>query len=180
MVSAQEILEFWFNELTAQVRFKKSSKIDSKMRERFSAVLQKAFKAELFSWRQSPQGRLAEILLLDQFTRNIYRDTPESFAGDSIALVLAQEAVSIGADQKLPPEKRAFIYMPYMHSESVAIQDTAKTLFSQAGLESNLEFEQKHRKIIERFGRYPHRNAVLGRPSTPEEVEFLKQPGSSF
>ena len=118
--------------------------------------------------------------MLDQFSRNIYRDDARSFASDTLALALAQEAVASGADQSLSAVERSFLYMPYMHSESAAIHIVAMQLFDQPGLESNLEFEKRHKAIIDRFGRYPHRNAVLGRASTPEEVEFLKQPGSSF
>ena len=125
-------------------------------------------------------GRLAEIIVLDQFSRNIYRDRPLAFAYDATALVLAQEAVRVGADQQVDFEKRSFFYMPYMHSESPIIHNRAVELFSQPGAEFNYEFELKHKAIIDRFGRYPHRNAILGRESTPEEIEFLGQPGSSF
>jgi len=118
--------------------------------------------------------------VLDQFSRNIYRDTPLAFAYDLTALVLAQEAVHVGADSKVEFEKRSFIYMPFMHSESSIVHETAVELFSQPGAEFNYEFELKHKAIIDRFGRYPHRNATLGRESTLEEIEFLKQPGSSF
>ncbi len=114
----------------------------------------------------------------------MYRDTPQAFAGDTLALALAQEAHRIGADKELakelPKEQRVFLYMPWMHSESRHIHITAELLFSQLGLADNLRFERRHRQIIDRFGRYPHRNAILGRASTPEELEFLAQPGSSF
>lgn len=111
---------------------------------------------------------------------NIYRDRPEAFAQDALALVLAQEAVRQGADQVLEPQARAFLYMPYMHSESAVIHQQALTLFDQPGLENNLTFEIRHWEIIERFGRYPHRNDILGRESTDEERKFLQEPGSSF
>ena len=130
--------------------------------------------------RASPEGQLAEILVLDQFSRNMFRDDSRAFAQDVLALVLAQEAVRSGADQSLSPTERAFLYMPYMHSESAAIHVEAVRLFDQPGLKGNLEFEHRHKAIIDRFGRYPHRNAVLGRDSTAEEREFLKQPGSGF
>ena len=112
--------------------------------------------------------------------RNIHRDTPLAFARDPVALVLAQEAVASGIDHRLEVPWRAFLYMPWMHSESLAIHDEALGLFDQPGLEEQLHFEHRHRDIILRFGRYPHRNAILGRPSTPEELAFLDQPGSSF
>ena len=118
--------------------------------------------------------------MLDQFSRNIWRDTPRAFASDGMALVLAQEAVAECADQQLPVKWRAFLYMPFMHSESLRMHEQAMKLFSAPGLEDNLRFEQRHRDIIERFGRYPHRNAILGRPSTAEEAAFLRTKGSSF
>ena len=123
---------------------------------------------------------MAEILVLDQFSRNVYRDTARAFAQDALALALAQELVASGQDRSLPTAQRVFAYMPYMHSESAAIHAQAMVLFDQPGLENALDFERRHRDIIERFGRYPHRNAVLGRASTPQETEFLTQPGSSF
>lgn len=136
---------------------------------------------ELYGWRKTAHGRLAEIIVLDQFSRNMYRDQPQSFAADPMALVLAQEAVFLGADKKLKtPQEQAFLYMPYMHSESEIIHEVALDLFSQPGLENNYAFELKHKEIIDRFGRYPHRNDILGRQSTAEELAFLKEPGSSF
>jgi len=125
-----------------------------------------------------PEGRLAEILVLDQFSRHIHRDTPGAFAQDPMALALAQEAVALGIDQDLEKSRRHFLYMPYMHSESLVIHDRALELFEALGVA--VDFEIRHRDIIERFGRYPHRNETLGRKSTAEEIEFLKQPGSSF
>ncbi|UXZ55321.1 DUF924 domain-containing protein [Halomonas sp. 7T] len=177
---AQDVLAFWFQELTPAQWFKKDPKMDQQIVERFSNVVSKAAACECFEWRRSARGRLAEVIVLDQFSRNIYRDDARSFACDMLALALAQEAVASGADQALSAVERSFLYMPYMHSESPVIHSIALQLFDQPGLESNLEFEKRHKAIIDRFGRYPHRNAVLGRTSTPEEVEFLKQPGSSF
>ena len=118
--------------------------------------------------------------MLDQFSRNIFRDTPRAFAHDTLALVLAQELVASTQDRSLPLAQRSFAYMPYMHSESLAIHTQAVQLFSQPGLENNLSFELRHQAIIDRFGRYPHRNAILGRTSTAEELTFLSEPGSSF
>lgn len=177
---AQAVLAFWFQELSPAQWFKKDTHIDQQIIERFSDVLAKAAACECFEWRRSARGRLAEVIVLDQFSRNIYRDEARSFASDTLALALAQEAVASGADQSISAVERSFLYMPYMHSESAAIHTVALQLFDQPGLESNLEFEKRHKAIIDRFGRYPHRNAVLCRTSTPEEVEFLKQPGSSF
>lgn len=174
------IIDFWFTELSNAQRFAKDEALDALLRERFGATLSAAIAGELFEWRHSANGRLAEILVLDQFSRNIYRDTPAAFAQDAQALTLAQEMVSRGLDQSLPPGQRAFAYMPYMHSESLLIHQHALALFSQPGLEGSLTFEHKHRAILEKFGRYPHRNVISGRTSTPEEMVFLNQPGSSF
>jgi len=150
------------------------------IRTRFGATLEAAAKCELFAWRATPQGRLAEVVVLDQFSRNVYRDTPRAFAQDALALALAQELVTSGQDRNLPLAQRSFAYMPYMHSESALVQTQAVALFSQPGLEDSLRFALRHKTIIDRFGRYPHRNAVLGRNSTPEELAFLSEPGSSF
>ncbi|SFH36915.1 DUF924 family protein [Modicisalibacter xianhensis] len=178
--TAQTILQFWFEALEPRQWFAKDEALDAEITERFSAVLQAAIAGEFWTWRRSPQGRLAEILVLDQFSRNIHRGSIQAFAQDPQALVLAQEAVMAGADRHLDVRQRAFLYMPYMHSESLLIHEEALRLFDQPGLEDNLDFEHRHRAILERFGRYPHRNALLGRPSTAEEQAFLEQPGSAF
>ncbi len=179
-MQAQDVLHFWFTELTPKQHFVKDPALDDAMRKRFGATLAAAARCELFAWRGTAQGRLAEIIVLDQFSRNVYRDTPAAFAQDALALVLAQELVASGQDQQLPPEQRAFAYMPYMHSESALVHTQAAVLFSQTGMEGNLDFELRHKAIIDRFGRYPHRNALLGRASTAEELAFLQEPGSSF
>jgi uncharacterized protein (DUF924 family) len=179
-IHPDSIIHFWFTEVSNAQRFAKDEALDVLLRQRFEATLQAAIAGELFKWRQTVEGRLAEILVLDQFSRNIYRDTPAAFSQDAQALCLAQELVRLGLDQELPPAQLAFAYMPYMHSESLLIHQRALDLFSQPGLEGTLAFEHGHRAILERFGRYPHRNVILGRPSTPEESDFLNQPGSSF
>ena len=176
----QSILQFWFEELTDKQHFVKDTALDEAMRSRFGPTLEAAARCELFAWRATPAGRLAEILVLDQFSRNIFRDTPRAFAQDALALVLAQEMVAGGHDQQLTPAQRAFAYMPYMHSESLVVHEEAVRLFAQPALENNLNFELHHKAIIERFGRYPHRNAILGRTSSAEELAFLSEPGSSF
>ncbi|MDT8894122.1 DUF924 family protein [Halomonas sp. I1] len=174
------VLAFWFETLDSTQWFRKDPALDADIAERFADTLAAALRGELWRWRETPHGRLAEVIVLDQFSRNIHRDTARAFAADPIALVLAQEAVARGDDQALATGERAFLYMPYMHSESRAIHDEALRLFDQPGLERNLDFEHRHRDILDRFGRYPHRNAILGRNSTPEELAFLEQPGSSF
>ena len=176
----QTIHDFWFNEITPAQRWKVDPVFDELIRDRFAARHHEANHGELFAWRREPIGRLAEIIVLDQFSRNMYRGTAAAFASDPLALVLAQEAVASGADQALTPEERSFLYMPYMHSESMVIHDEAVRLFANNGIQNTLDFEYRHKAIIERFGRYPHRNAILGRVSTDAEIEFLKLPGSSF
>lgn len=174
------ILHFWFTELSPKQHFAKDAALDEAIRTRFGPTLEAAARCELFAWRATPEGRLAEIVVLDQFSRNVYRNTPRAFAQDALALALAQELVASRQDRSLAPAQRAFAYMPYMHSESSAIHAQATLLFSQPGLEGNLDFALRHQAIITRFGRYPHRNAILGRPSSAEELAFLAEPGSGF
>jgi uncharacterized protein (DUF924 family) len=174
------ILHFWFTELTPKQHYAKDAALDDAIGTRFGATLEAAARCELFAWRATPEGRLTEVLVLDQFSRNVYRDTARAFAQDALALALAQELVASGQDRSLPLAQRSFAYMPYMHSESALIHAQAVTLFSQPGMEDSLRFEQRHQAIIERFGRYPHRNALLGRASTAEELAFLSEPGSAF
>ena len=177
---AHTVLDFWFKEIDAKQWWTKSAEFDQLIVSRFGSLHTAAAHCELYAWRETPPGRLAEIIVLDQFSRNMFRDQPQAFACDALALALAQTAVATQADAVLEIQQRAFVYMPYMHSESPLIHGTAQALFSQAGLESSLASEHHHKAIIERFGRYPHRNAILGRPSTTEELEFLATPGSSF
>ncbi len=179
-MTPETLLNFWFEETTPAQWWQKDADFDALIRERFAAIHAQAAACELYAWRHSSHGRLAEILVLDQFSRNMFRDTPQAFATDALALALAQEAVARDADQALTPVQRSFLYLPYMHSESPLIHQEAERLYLANGLTENYEFELKHKAIIDRFGRYPHRNAILGRTSTPEEIEFLKQPGSSF
>jgi uncharacterized protein (DUF924 family) len=174
------ILHFWFEELTEKQHFAKDAALDALMVQRFGALLERAARCELFGWRATPAGRLAEIILLDQFSRNVWRDTPRAFAQDALALCLAQELVLRGDDTQLSVAQRLFAYMPYMHSESLLVHQEALRLFALPGLEDNLGFEQRHLAILERFGRYPHRNAILGRASTAQELAFLQEPGSGF
>jgi len=176
----EEVLKFWFEETKPAQWWKKDTEFDTRISERFSALHARVAQCELYQWRQSARGRLAEIIILDQFSRNMFRNSPGAFVNDHTALVLAQEAVGQGLDLLVNQVERGFIYLPYMHSESRAIHEVAERLYLQHGSQSGLEWERKHKAIIERFGRYPHRNAVLGRKSTAEEIAFLKQPGSHF
>jgi uncharacterized protein (DUF924 family) len=176
----QQILDFWFDEIDSALWWKKDDSFDALLVERFSDVYKQATRCELFEWRKQPEGRLAEIIVLDQFSRNMFRDTAEAFAYDAMSLTLSQEAVTCGADLELKPQQRSFLYMPFMHSESLQIHEIAIELFRQEAMQNHLEFELSHKRIIEKFGRYPHRNKILGRTSSAEEIEFLTRPDSSF
>lgn len=176
----QQIISFWFDEIDSALWWKKDDKFDALLVQRFADVYARVTRCELFEWRKQPEGRLAEVIVLDQFSRNMFRGTAGAFAQDTMALTLAQEAVACGADQMLKTQQRCFLYMPFMHSESLQIHEIAVELFNHEGMQNNLDFELKHKRIIEKFGRYPHRNKILGRTSTSEEVEFLTEPGSSF
>jgi uncharacterized protein (DUF924 family) len=174
----KEIIDFWFSELSQQDWFAKSDALDSQIKQRFSDIHRRACLGELFLWRDTAHGRLAEIIILDQFSRNIYRGKAGSFASDAQALTLAQEAVALGlADQLSSDSERMFLYMPYMHSESLFIQNESVKLYHAIG---NDEYAIAHSNIIEKFGRYPHRNEILGRASTEEELEYLKNDGQTF
>lgn len=176
----QQVLDFWFKEIDESFWFKKDENFDALLIERFAVLHGQARQCELYQWRSSPHGRLAEVIILDQFSRNMFRDTPQAFAYDSLALALAQQAIAVNDHLALTSAERNFLYMPFMHSESLLIHEQAVKLFTENGNTNTLNFELKHKKIIEQFNRYPHRNAILGRVSTPEEIEFLTQPGSGF
>ncbi len=178
--TAADVLRFWFDESTPAQWFQKDDGFDAAIRGRFGALLRRAAQGELAHWRTGADGRLAEVIVLDQFSRNVLRGERAAFAQDGMALVLAQEAIAQGLDAALPPERRAFLYMPFMHSESAQVQAESVRLFTALGNANNLDFAQRHQVIVERFGRFPHRNAVLGRSSTAEEIAFLQEPGSSF
>jgi uncharacterized protein (DUF924 family) len=180
MMRYQSVLDFWFVQCQPKQWWQKEAAFDQLIHDKFATLHAKATQCELHSWRAEGRGRLAEILILDQFSRNLFRDSPFAFAYDSMALALAQEAITLGIDKQLTAEERGFLYMPYMHSESIEIHTLAIPLFEQNNNPDSLEFEMKHHRIIERFGRYPHRNAVLNRISTEEELAFLQQPNAGF
>ena len=175
----EEVLAFWFMEIDQNQWRISDPSFDSTLEKRFLVLLHQASSGELFAWRGKSRGRLAEVIVLDQFSRNIHRGTPLAFAQDAMALALSQEAVSAGVLSELNAEECGFILMPYMHSESQTIHVQAESLFKQYA-PSLHEPELRHKAIIDQFGRYPHRNKILGRISTEEEIEFLKLPGSSF
>ena len=186
---AQAVIDFWFGvPPSTEPRaawFKKDAAFDGEIRSRFGSAVESALAGGLREWDAAPAGTLARILLLDQFTRNIFRDTARAFAGDAFAFAAAQGLVARGADRLLDPLQRQFVYLPFEHAEGRAAQAESLRPFVGLGAEhpklAGLEvWAKKHADIIERFGRFPHRNALLGRESTAEEVEFLRQPGSSF
>ena len=196
---ARSILQFWFGDdpddaaVIAQkspVWFEKSAAVDDEIRERFGALREAAIAGELASWSETPHGRLALIVLVDQFSRNLFRDDARAFEHDALARAWAREAVATAADRALRPVERMFVYLPFEHSESLADQEWAVALFTglrdevapaqREAFEGILRFAEQHHDIVARFGRFPHRNAVLARASTPAEIGFLKQPASSF
>ncbi len=176
----EDVLHFWFEETDQSLWWKKDESFDQMIIDRFSYLHEKAIQGELFEWRYTAKGSLAEIIILDQFSRNMFRDSARAFAYDGMALILSQEAISAEYDRELSAVENSFLFMPFMHSESAMIHILAQALYEKNGIQNNLDFELKHKAIIDRFGRYPHRNAILGRESTDEEIAFLKEPGSSF
>jgi len=170
----EEILNFWFVQTRPSQWWVKDEQFDKLIISQFMAVHAQASGCELYEWRTSAEGRLAEVIVLDQFSRNMFRGSGLAFANDPLALALAQEAIAAGADQGLNTVERTFLYMPFMHSESLKIHELSVALFESNGVASNLDFALKHQAVIERFGRYPHRNEALGRESTAEEIEYIR------
>ena len=189
----EEILNYWFGDIhhndypqeKTKLWFTKSKEIDLEIEKLFSEDIQKAAGGEYNNWLSTPRGQLSFILLLDQLSRNVYRDTPKAFAYDPLALQVAKQGIANGDDRKLNPIERVFYYLPFEHSEEIEMQELSIQYFQQLlndvdstkkeTFTSYLDYAIQHQKIIERFARYPHRNHILGRSSTPEEIEFLKQ-----
>ncbi|MFP2930411.1 DUF924 family protein [Pyxidicoccus sp. 3LG] len=196
MVSAEEVLGFWFGQPPDPVRnptsvrpqerwFVRNADFDAECRHRFLDAHEAAAAGRLDDWREEPRSCLALLLLLDQFPRNLFRGTPRAFSSDAKAREVARYALARGLDVTLPPVWRWFMYLPFEHSEEVHDQRLAVALFEMLALyhrdsRESLDYARRHREVIERFGRFPHRNVTLGRPSTPEEESFLQEPGSSF
>ena len=172
LTTANRVIDFWFSEHARSQLFKASAQFDQEIAGQFGVSHQQATKGQLASWESEPAGSLALILLLDQFTRNICRGKPEAYMNDSYARDVARRAIANGFDRALPDAQRAFVYMPFMHSESLEHQELSVKLFVEAGLD-NARYALQHRDIIRRFGRFPHRNAILGRQNTPEEQAYL-------
>jgi uncharacterized protein (DUF924 family) len=189
---AQAVLDHWFGAVGTpehgtlrDLWFRKDERIDRDIAQRFGALIERALRGEFVAWAARAPSALAQILLLDQFTRNTLRDTPRAFAGDARALAAASVMVGARQDEALPPEQRAFVYLPFEHAEALAMQNEAVRLFSQLAAQAPqmrdmLRYAERHQAVIRRFGRFPHRNEVLGRPSTVEELAFLREPGSRF
>ena len=189
---ADAVLDFWFGAPGSmehgtfrELWFTKSDATDHQIAQRFGALIERALRGELADWEAQADSALAQILLLDQFTRNALRGTPRAFAGDARALAAASAMVGRRQDEALPPIQRSFVYMPFEHAESMIAQDEAVRLFTRLAaaapeLDHMLDYAQRHREVVRRFGRFPHRNAILGRRDTPEEIAFLQQPGSRF
>lgn len=176
----EDILRFWFEALEPAQWWSKDERLDALIADRHAGLLRSASRCELYEWRADPRGRLAEVIVLDQFSRHIHRGSPLAFACDPLALALAQEAVARGADDALTPVERVFLYLPYMHSESAMIQQVSEALYERNELAGNLDYARRHKAVIDRFGRFPHRNEILGRVSTSAEIAFLSEPGSRF
>ena len=177
-MSPDDVLEFWFGQ-PPERWFRKDPVFDQEIRDRFGRVHDELALGEHDDWLATPRGRLAAVIVLDQFSRNMFRDTAGMFASDPRALEIALEGIARGDDRTLPEAQRSFLYMPLMHAEDREIQERSVALFGALGGDG-AKYAEMHRDIVQRFGRFPHRNAILGRTSTPEEVEFLTQPGSSF
>ena len=170
---AQEILDYWFSDEVRKLWFNSTPQFDASLRERFLPLWQQASHAELDHWQKSAAGCLALVIILDQFPLNMFRFEAQSFATEAQSREVATLAIDQGFDQTLEADQRAFLYMPFMHSETLAEQRHALELFDQPGLENNLRFARHHHDIIEKFGRFPHRNEVLGRDSSVAEIEYL-------
>ncbi|MGV3650014.1 MAG: DUF924 family protein [Devosia sp.] len=175
MITPDAVLTFWFSEHGQSDWFGGGPEFDALIAEKFGEAHAGIAKGEAWQWRQTAEGRLAEIIVLDQFSRQLFRNDPRAYAQDPMALALAQEMVAQRLDRALPEERRMFVYLPYMHSESLAIHDEALRLYTELGNPDTLDCERKHQAAIARFGRYPFRNAPLGRQSTPEEEAYMAE-----
>lgn len=188
--TAQDVLDFWFAEANAAHWFAADDGFDARIRERFGAVAQAAAEGRLDDWARTAPGWLALLIVLDQFPRNLYRNDPRAWAADVGAQRVALSGLARGDDRQLPAVQRVFAYLPLEHAEDIALQRRSVALFEalaaaaepgqRALFEDYLDYARRHQQVIVRFGRFPHRNAVLGRPSTPEELHYLAQPGAGF
>lgn len=180
MRTYQDVLKFWFETHGSEDWFAGDPAFDEEVERVFNRTHVSVRAGEAFEWRRTAEGRFAEIIVLDQFSRQLFRDDPRAFVWDPMALALAQEMVAQGLDKGISPDRRMFAYMPYMHSESLRIHEEAMRLFETLGDEKTLDFERRHLELIKRFGRFPKRNQALGRTSTPEEVAYINQSEGMF
>lgn len=179
-LAPEDVLAFWFDPEIKAKWFNGGAEFDALCRERFSHAIEAAKAGDLDDWAQTPDGALALVILLDQMTRNVHRGTPLAFSGDVAALAIAKAAIARGFDAATAPERRNFLYLPLQHSEHLEDQERGVKLYAANDVDDGLRWMTRHRDVIARFGRFPHRNAILGRASTPEEEDFLRQPGSKF
>lgn len=177
---AEEVLSFWFEALMPEQWFAKSEALDREIGDLFEALRVAVLESKAAGWRDEPRTLLAAVILLDQFSRNVHRGTAEAFAADPLAQELASLAVARGWDRAMTPEQRQFLYLPFEHAESRELQAVSLSCFEALGQEEALEYARQHAEVIARYGRFPSRNAALGRQSTPEEKEYLAQPGAGW
>jgi uncharacterized protein (DUF924 family) len=177
---AEEVLSFWFEALMPEQWFAKSEALDREIGDLFEALRVAVLESKAAGWRDDPRTLLAAVILLDQFSRNVHRGTAEAFAADPLAQELASLAVARGWDRAMTPEQRQFLYLPFEHAESRELQAVSLSCFEALGQEEALEYARQHAEVIARYGRFPSRNAALGRQSTPEEKEYLAQPGAGW
>ncbi|MGB0935617.1 MAG: DUF924 family protein [Alphaproteobacteria bacterium] len=170
-----EVLKFWFEETEPQKWFVQDDAFDATIKQRFYSTYQAARAGSLDAWASSPEGTLALVIVLDQFPRNLFRTSGDAFATDSQALDHAKNLIATDGDQQLPPQRRHFLYLSFMHSENLADQEKGVELYQNMGNADALHYMRQHHKIIERFGRFPHRNQMMDRPSTKDEEEYLER-----
>jgi uncharacterized protein (DUF924 family) len=175
---ARALLDYWYAPAMRRRWFDSTPALDAEIRERFEDLFRRAASGELDAWLDDPDEALALVIILDQLPLNMYRGRPEAFASEAIAIAAAKRAIELGHDLDIAKERLQFLYMPLMHSEALADQDMSVAMFARAGLDENLRYAEHHRDIVRRFGRFPHRNAILGRESRPEELDYLAAPGA--
>ena len=173
IVNAEELLDYWFSESVAKLWFNSTPEFDQELRDKFMDTYQAASEGQLNDWQETAKGALALVIIFDQLPLNMFRGKPESFAAEAKAREIAGQSIDNGFDQTFTDKQKAFLYMPFMHSEDLDDQDRSVALYEKANLNDNLRFAHHHREIIRRFGRFPHRNDILGRESTQEELDYL-------
>lgn len=179
-VTPHDVLDFWFDRVTPEQRFAKDDTLDRTIATRFGPTRDAVLASEAACWRDTPEALLAAIILLDQFSRNIHRDTAQAFAADDLAVELTLDAIAKGWEGRFPPERRVFLYMPLMHAENLGLQNLSVEKFEDLGLAENIAFAKDHRDVIAQYGRFPSRNAALGRESTDAEQSYLAQPDAGW